>query len=99
MGYIKRTALLALTALAVTAAPASAGEVIVVGGGKAERVQDPAVPTRAEIELRVPASGRAAVASAASTRRQARASSARGRRAVYRALRRQLRRNSIGSVT
>jgi hypothetical protein len=95
MGYIKRTALLALTALAVTAAPASAGEVIVVGGGKAERVQDPAVPTRAEIELRMPASGRAPLATAASTRPKARSSSARGRRAVYAALRRELGRKKI----
>jgi D-glucuronyl C5-epimerase C-terminus len=113
MGYIKRTALLALAALAVTAAPASAGEVIVVGGGKAERVQDPAVPTRAEIELGMPVGGREPLglrASAASTAgaakisanaarawRIARSSSARGRRAVYVALRRELRRRKIES--
>jgi D-glucuronyl C5-epimerase C-terminus len=97
MGYVKRTAVVTLAALAVTAAPAYAGEVIVVGGGKAERVQDPAVPTRAEIALPMPATGRAPLASAASSGRRARASSARGRRAVYAALRRELRRKKIKS--
>jgi D-glucuronyl C5-epimerase C-terminus len=82
----------------VTAAPAYAGEVIVAGGGKAERVQDPAVPTRAEIELRMPAGNRAPPAAAASNGRRARASSARGRRAVYAALRRELRRKKIEST-
>jgi hypothetical protein len=98
MGYVKQTALVTLAALAVTAAPAYAGEVIVAGGGKAERVQDPAVPTRAEIELRMPATGRAPLAAAASSRRRARASSSRGRRAVYAALRRELRRKKIDST-
>jgi D-glucuronyl C5-epimerase C-terminus len=98
MGYVKRTALVTLAALAVTAAPAYAGEVIVAGGGKAERVQDPAVPTRAEIELRMPAGNRAPLAAAASNGRRARASSARGRRAVYAALRRELRRKKIEST-
>ena len=91
MGYVKRTALVALSALAVTAAPAYAGEVIVVDGNKAERVQDPAVPNRAEIDLGQPLGPRA---SAASTPR-ARSSSARGRGAVYAALRRELRRKQI----
>jgi hypothetical protein len=98
MGYVKRTALVTLAALAVTAVPAYAGEVIVVGGGKAERVQDPAVPTRAEIELPMPATGRAPLASAASSGRTARASSARGRRAVHAALSRELRRKKIKST-
>jgi hypothetical protein len=57
MGYVKRTALAALAALAVMAAPAQAGEVVVVDGGKAKRVQDPAVPSRAEIELGMPVGG------------------------------------------
>jgi hypothetical protein len=108
MGYVKRTALVALIALAVTAEPASAGEVIVVDGNKAQRVQDPAVPSRAEIELGMPVGGRGPLglrASAASTSshgaraarawRTARSSSARGRRAVYAALRRELRRKQI----
>jgi hypothetical protein len=98
MGYVKRTALVTLAAVAVTAAPAYAGEVIVVDGGKAERVQDPAVPTRAEIELPVPPGARGPLASAASAGARARASSARGRRAVYAALRHDLRRKKITST-
>jgi hypothetical protein len=54
-------------------------------------VNDPAVPTRAEIALPVPSRG--AVASASSVR--ARASTKRGRRAVYSALRRELKRKHI----
>ena len=88
MGYIKRTALVTLAALAVTAAPAYAGEVIVVGDGKAERVQDPAVPTRAEAALDMPR-----IASASHAR--AGASTAQGRRAVFSALRKELRRKHI----
>ena len=88
MGYVKRTAL-AVAAAAVLAAPAQAGEVIVVGGGHSERIFDPAVPTRAEVALSVPARR----ASASGVR--ARASSKRGRRAVYAALRRELRRTRI----
>jgi D-glucuronyl C5-epimerase C-terminus len=95
MGYVKRTALVALGALAVTTAPAYAGEVIVVDGNKAERVQDPAVPSRAEIELRTPGGG---LRASASTAPRARSSSARGRRAVYAALRRELRRKKIKST-
>ena len=111
MGYAKRTALAVLAVLILSAAPAYAGEVIVVGGGKAERVQDPAVPTRAEIDLGMPVGGREPLglrASAASATgagadraraarawRKARASSARGRRAVYTALRRELKRKKI----
>ena len=70
MGYVKQTALAALAALAVIATPAQAGEVVVVDGGKAKRVQDPAVPSRAEIELGMPVGGREPLglsASAAST--------------------------------
>ena len=102
-----------LAALALSAAPAYAGEVIVVDGGKAKPVQDRAVPSRAEIELGMPVGGRGplglrasasgAVASragaegtrAARAWRTARSSSRRGRRAVYVALRRELRRKKI----
>jgi D-glucuronyl C5-epimerase C-terminus len=122
MGYVKRTALAALAALAVTAAlaalavraaPAQAGEVIVVKGGKAERVQDPSVPSRGEIELGMPVGGagplgfaparvsaRASRESARASRawRIARSSSKRGRRAVYRSLSRELRRTRIASA-
>ena len=89
MGYVNRTALVAAAVMAATAAPAHAGEVIVVDGGHAERVSDPAVPTRAEIAL--PRASRAVATSAA----RARGSSKRGRRAVYAALRKELRREKI----
>jgi D-glucuronyl C5-epimerase C-terminus len=79
MGYVKRTALAALAALLVVAAPAQAGEVVVVDGDKAKRVQDPSVPSRAEIELGMPVGGArplgfAASASSARTARAARES-------------------------
>ncbi|MEA2408243.1 MAG: hypothetical protein QOE69_2362 [Thermoleophilaceae bacterium] len=93
MGYVKRTALAAVALTVALAAPAQAGQVIVVDGDRAERVFDPAVPTRAEIALAAPRARRGARAVAASVR--ARASSKAGRRAVYRALRRELRRQHI----
>jgi hypothetical protein len=102
MGYVRRTTLIATAAAAVLAAPAQAGEVIVVDGNHAERVSDPAVPTRAEAALGMPVGGRAlagmprAGASSRSTpASRARASSTRGRRAVYASLRRELRRGRI----
>lgn len=77
-----------LGALAVTlllAAPAQAGEVIVVDGGRAERVQDPSVPSRAEASLGMPLGGAGPLgpgtARAASAGTPATASSARTRRA------------------
>jgi hypothetical protein len=91
MGYVRRTALLAVAMAAVAAGPAQAGEVIEVDGRHAERVFDPAVPTRAEAGLVAPR-GRSAVA-AASTR--ARAGTRSGRGAVYGALRTELRRKHI----
>jgi D-glucuronyl C5-epimerase C-terminus len=99
MGYVKRIAGIAAVAAAVTAAPAQAGQVIVVDGDHAQHVENPAVPTRAEAALGTPAG--APVASAtralASTRRS-RAASRRGRNAVYAALRRELRRKHIKRV-
>ncbi|HKP21366.1 MAG TPA: D-glucuronyl C5-epimerase family protein, partial [Thermoleophilaceae bacterium] len=83
----RRTALAAVVMTAVCAAPAQAGTVIEVGGKSAHRVDDPAVPTRAEIALSGPARATASV--------RAHASSKRGRRAVYRVLRRELRRKHI----
>jgi hypothetical protein len=116
MRYVKQTAVAALaglaliTALALIAAPARAGEVVVVDGAKAKRVQDPSVPSRAEIDLGMPVGGRGPMGHAASSAgasresaraarawRTARASSKRGRRAVYRALSRALRRDKISS--
>jgi hypothetical protein len=92
MGYVKRIAGIAAVAALAMAAPAQAGEVIVVDGDHAQRVQDPAVPTRAEAALGMPTT----VASA--SRVPARASTKRGRRAVYTALRRELRRKRISTA-
>ncbi len=83
MGYVKRIAGIAAVAVLTVAGPAHAGQVIVVGGDHAQRVEDPAVPTRAEIALDMP---RAAAASRAPVR----ASSKSGRRAVHAALRKEL---------
>jgi hypothetical protein len=91
MGYVRRTALVAAALTAAAAAPAHAGMVIEVGGHHAHRVNDPAVPTRAEIALGRPARGPAASASTV----RAHASTKRGRRAVYATLRRELRRKHI----
>jgi len=92
MGYVKRTALAAAAAAVVLAAPAEAAEVIVVDGAHAERVFDPAVPTRAQVALAPPGARRpAAAASAVRTRSSSRS----GRRAVYAALHRELRRKHI----
>ena len=92
MGYVRRTALLAVAITAVAAGPAHAGQVIEVDGQHAQRVFDPAVPTRAEAELVAPRT-RSAGATASSVR--ARASTRRGRTAVYAALRKELRRKHI----
>jgi hypothetical protein len=89
MGYASRTAFTAAVITAALAAPAQAGQVIVVDGRHAERVDDPAVPTRAEIAL--PRANRTAATAAA----RARASTKKGRRAVYAALRKELRRQRI----
>jgi hypothetical protein len=91
MGYVRRTALAAAALAAVAAAPAQAGQVTVVDGDRAQRVNDPAVPSRAEIALPRPQ----APAATAAARVPARASTKRGRRAVYAALRRELRRKHI----
>jgi hypothetical protein len=88
MGYVKRIAGIAAVAAVAIAAPAQAGQVIVVDGDHAERVDDPAVPTRAEAALAMPT-----VASSSHVR--ARASTTRGRRAVYAALSKELRRKRI----
>jgi D-glucuronyl C5-epimerase C-terminus len=92
MGYVRRTALLAVAVAAVAAGPAHAGQVIEVDGQHAQRVFDPAVPTRAEAELVAP---RPRSAGATATSARARASTKRGRTAVYAALRRELRRKHV----
>jgi hypothetical protein len=113
MGYTKRALAASFALCLAIAAPAAAGEVIVVDGKRATRVDDPAVPSRAEIALGAPEGGRAtpglaAAASARaarSARRKARAwSTARAaaggrkaRRAVYRSLDRARRAGDIGA--
>jgi hypothetical protein len=92
MGYVKRIAGIAAVAAVAIATPAHAGQVIVVDGDHAQRVEDPAVPTRAEVALGTPARG--AVRARASARRS-RAASVRGRNAVYAALRKELRHKRI----
>ena len=57
MGYFKRATLAAVAIAAALAGPAEAAEVIVVDGGRAERVQDPAVPTKAEAAIGIPVGG------------------------------------------
>ena len=90
MGYVRKTVLAAVVMTAVAAGPAQAGQVIVVDGNHAERVYDPAAPSRAEIELPPPGAARASAAGA-----RARASTRSGRRAVNGALRKELRRKHI----
>src|SRR5215210_2469757 len=88
MGYAKRIAGVAAVAALVLAGPAQAGQVIVVDGDHTQRVEDPAVPTRAEIDLGMPTA-------ASASRARAHASTRSGRRAVYAALRKELRRKHI----
>jgi hypothetical protein len=86
-------------AMAVTAAPARAGDVIVVDGKHAVRKDDPFVPARSAIALRpAPArTGAAAVASAAGGPRAYAARPKRGPRAVARALKRERSRRHISA--
>jgi D-glucuronyl C5-epimerase C-terminus len=92
MGYVKRIAGIAAVAAVVTAAPAQAGQVIVVDGNHAQRVEDPAVPTRAEAALGMPAGAPVAgAARAQASAKRSRAASLRGRNAVYAVLRKELR--------
>src|SRR5918999_1554714 len=99
-----RTMTLAVALTLLAAATAHAGQVILVDGGKAKRVNDPAVPSKAEISLGPPMGGRAPL-STASVRRgsaarawrraQGAAPKRRDRRAVYSALTRMRRREAI----
>jgi hypothetical protein len=106
-----RTIALAVAAVLLAAAPAQAGEVILVDGDRAVRVNDPSVPTEREVSLGMPVGGRGPVGiAAARSKREARAARrarsawrrARGappkrrdRRAVYAALRRVQRRGQV----
>ncbi len=94
MGRISSTLALATTVALLAVAPAHAGQVIVVDGKHAVRVNDPTVPSKADIEL-PPARGAAtrAIASAA------RAAKPRAdRRAVYKALKRALRSKRVSAA-
>jgi hypothetical protein len=102
MRLYPRTIALAVAAALLAAAPAQAGEVILVDGDRAVRVHDPAVPTEREISLGMPVGGRGPVGIAsarpdrgARAARRARSAWQRARRppkrradrrAVYRAL-------------
>ena len=66
MGYVTRTAVATAATFAALAVPAQAGQVIVVDGSHAQRVDDPMVPTRAEAALPMPGRARAGAAAAAS---------------------------------
>jgi hypothetical protein len=86
MGLISRMLVVSTAAFLALAAPAWAGQVIVVDGNHAKRVNDPTVPSKASIAL-PPARGAvpfAAVAAARAAKPRA------DRRAVYRALKRGL---------
>jgi hypothetical protein len=92
-----RALALAAAATVLLAAPAHAGQVIVVDGERAVRMNDPDVPSKAEIAL--PPAGRAGaplgVASAAARRPKPRAD----RRAVYGALERARRSKRIAPAS
>src|SRR5918995_6133062 len=98
MGHLSTGAVAALTALALLAAPAQAGEVIVVDGGHAERVSDPAVPERGEIRLPAPPASVRAAAARGEPRPPARVASRRGNLAVSRALGAQRRAGRISAA-
>jgi hypothetical protein len=104
MCLVSRALALALTAGVLAAAPAHAGQVIVVDGNHAKRVSDADVPTKAQVAL--PPAGAPSVASAARTGpaavasrawRRARSSAKprADRRAVYNALERAARSKRI----
>src|ERR671916_1812231 len=69
-----RTIAAAVAAALVAAAPAQAGEVILVDGDRAVRVNDPSVPTEREVSLGMPVGGPGPVGiAAARSNREARA--------------------------
>ncbi|MEA2332596.1 MAG: hypothetical protein QOH58_2734, partial [Thermoleophilaceae bacterium] len=57
MSKITRTVALAMAATVLAAVPARAGEVIVVDGDRAVRVNDPDVPSKADVALGMPVGG------------------------------------------
>jgi D-glucuronyl C5-epimerase C-terminus len=74
MRQFPRTIALAVAAALLAAAPAQAGEVILVDGDRAVRVNDPVVPTEREVSLGMPIGGPGPVGiAAARSDREARA--------------------------
>src|SRR5918999_154771 len=74
MRQTPRTIALAVAAALLAAAPAQAGEVILVDGDRAVRVNDPAVPTEREVSLGMPVGGPGPIGiAAARSDREARA--------------------------
>jgi hypothetical protein len=100
MPQFSRTLALAAVAAVLATAPAQAGQVIVVDGDRAVRVNDPDVPSKAQIALPPPGRAGAAlgVASAARARARAAAKPRADRRAVYRALSRALRSKRVAAT-
>src|SRR5829696_2495260 len=94
MGHARSSLAAAALAAALFAAPAQAAEVIVVDGERAVRTLDPAVPAPSEIALSAPR----VAAPAQAAERRVRTASRAGRRAVARALARELRRKRITSA-
>jgi D-glucuronyl C5-epimerase C-terminus len=86
MSKFSRTIALAVAVGALAAAPAKAGEVIVVKGDRAVRVNDPDVPSKAAIALPRPPRGAAISVARASARAAAPKKPRADRRAVYNAL-------------
>jgi hypothetical protein len=110
MSQFSRTLALAALATVLAAASAEAGQVTVVDGNRAVRVNDPDVPSRAEIALPAPGGASAPFGVASAARASARAGRAwrraRGsarpradRRAVYSALKRARRSKRIASAS
>ncbi|MBD0281824.1 MAG: hypothetical protein ICV69_06475 [Thermoleophilaceae bacterium] len=109
MAHAARTMAVAFAATLLVAAPAAAGEVVVVDGKRATRMDDPAVPSRAEISLGAPEGGRGLPGLGAGAVRASRAASdgwtlarsaaggRRARRAVHRSLDRARRAGDIGA--
>jgi hypothetical protein len=93
MRQINRSTLAALAATLIAGAPASAAEVTRVRGDRAVRVNDPFVPSKAEVALGPPSA-----AAAASARAGARVPAAAGRRVDRRAVFRALRRGTPGKA-
>jgi hypothetical protein len=83
MRQLYRTIAVAMAASLLAAVPAHAGEVIVVDGDSAKRVDDPDVPTKAEVELGMPVGGRGPIGATAEAARTPGAVAARRARRAW----------------